>query len=254
MSILKKLLFVSFSLLLSTQGFSEEKKEGPDISKLSEALGHMIGKNLLDMGVNLDIAQVVKGLKDSSQGKVPPLNENECVAAISTAQEEVFKDKAKTNLQAAETFLKKNSEEKGIVTLEEGKIQYKIETEGSGALVAAHGTPLVKYTGKFLDGKVFGSSKEEEDISLDELIPGLKTGLIGMKEGEKRTLYIHPDLGYGTAGMLPPNSLLCFEVEVVKAQTETTKAEATITTKSSGEETSRENEVTSTEKATGNLR
>jgi peptidylprolyl isomerase len=38
-----------------------------------------------------------------------------------------------------------------------------------------------------------------------------------MKEGEKRTIYIHPDLGYGTSGMLPPNSLLTFEVEIMKS-------------------------------------
>lgn len=54
-------------------------------------------------------------------------------------------------------------------------------------------------------------------ISLDETIPGFNKGLIGMKEGEKRTLFIHPDYGYGTSGYLPPNSLLTFEVELIKA-------------------------------------
>ena len=38
-----------------------------------------------------------------------------------------------------------------------------------------------------------------------------------MKEGEKRKLFVHPDLGYGTQGQLPPNALLIFEVEIVKA-------------------------------------
>ena len=41
-----------------------------------------------------------------------------------------------------------------------------------------------------------------------------------MKEGEKRRLFLHPDLGYGTTGHLPPNSLLIFDVEVVKANQE----------------------------------
>jgi len=58
-------------------------------------------------------------------------------------------------------------------------------------------------------------------MSLDEIIPGLKSGLIGMKEGEKRTIYIHPDLAYGSAGYLPPNSLLTFEIELVKANSST---------------------------------
>jgi peptidylprolyl isomerase len=39
-----------------------------------------------------------------------------------------------------------------------------------------------------------------------------------MKKGEKRTLYIHPDLAYGMASHLPPNALLVFEVEIVEPQ------------------------------------
>jgi peptidylprolyl isomerase len=41
-----------------------------------------------------------------------------------------------------------------------------------------------------------------------------------MREGEKRTVFIHPELAYGTNGYLPPNSLLTFEVEIVKANSE----------------------------------
>ena len=76
---------------------------------------------------------------------------------------------------------------------------------------------MIRYTGKYLDGSVFGASKEDEQLSLDEIIPGLRAGLLGMKEGEKRTIYIHPDMAYGTNGYLPPNSLLTFEIEIVKA-------------------------------------
>ena len=248
-------IMLSVSLIFGSTAFSEEKgekKETPNVAKLSEALGHMIGKNLLDTGVKLDIAQVIKGLKDSNQGKESPLSENECVAAISSAQENVFKETANNNLREAEIFLKKHCETAGIISLEEGKIQYKIDQEGTGDTVKAHGNPLVKYTGKFLDGKEFGSSKKEEAVALDELIPGLKIGLIGMKEGEKRTVYIHPSLGYGTAGMLPPNSLLCFKVEVIKAQTEE-NSNSEITTKSSGEEALPDDEISSAEQTSGDL-
>lgn len=242
-------VFLSISMVLGTTAFAEEAKESPDVAKLSEALGHMIGKNLLDMGVKLDIAQVIKGLQDSKQGKESPLSEKECVAAISSAQENIFKERALSNLKEAEIFLKKQREHEDIVSLEEGKIQYKIERTGEGAEVKEHGTPLVKYTGKFLDGKEFGASKQEESVALDELIPGLKIGLIGMKEGEKRTVYIHPSLGYGTAGMLPPNSLLCFEVEVIKAQAE----EQIAAPPSADQQLPPKGEISSAEKSTGDL-
>ena len=41
-------------------------------------------------------------------------------------------------------------------------------------------------------------------IPLDQTIPGFSKGIVGMKEGEKRRLFVHPDLGYGTTGQLPP--------------------------------------------------
>lgn len=191
--------------------------EPVEIARISEAFGHLIRKNLDNIGVKFDMAQVIKGLQDAIAGKESPMSEIECIQAIASVQEKVFKELCAENLKRAETFLADNSKTDGVVAIEEGKVQYKIEQAGNGAVVEPHFSPLIKYTGKHLDGSVFGSAKEEEAISLDEIIPGLKAGLLGMKEGEKRTVYIHPELAYGTSGYLPPNSLLTFEIEIVKA-------------------------------------
>ena len=145
------------------------------------------------------------------------MNEAECVQAISIVQEEAFQKLATNNLNAANKFLTENSQKEGVVELEKSKLQYRVVKEGSGAAVEAHHTPMIHYTGKFLDGKVFGSSQEDECVALDEVIQGFSKGMIGMKEGEKRTIFIHPDLGYGSTGYLPPNSLLVFDIEIVKA-------------------------------------
>lgn len=188
-----------------------------EIARLSEAFGHVIGKNLENIGVKFDMAQVVKGLQDAMSGKESPMSEMECIQAIASVQEKIFKEQCAENLKRAETFLSDNAKFEGIVALEEGKVQYRILEKGAGAEIESHFSPQIRYTGKHLDGSVFGSSKEEETISLDEIIPGLKAGLLGMREGEKRTVYIHPDLAYGTNGYLPPNSLLTFDIEIVKA-------------------------------------
>ena len=107
--------------------------------------------------------------------------------------------------------------------------EYKLDQKCNGTLVEPHFSPKIKYVGKYLDGTIFGSSKEAEAISLDETIAGFTKGLVGMHEGEKRTLYIHPDFGYGTAGYLPPNSLLTFEIEVVEANSKTEEQAETLT-------------------------
>ncbi len=210
-------LLIALAVVASTSLWSEEKKEEIDIAKVSEAFGHLIGKNIDTLGVDFDIKYVIKGLQDSIKGDSSPMSEGDCVQAISSAQESSFKKQASENLSKAEAFLKENSRRSGVVSTEEGKVQYKVERTGKGALVEPHFSPKIRYVGKYLDGTIFGSSTEAEMISLDETIQGFTKGLVGMREGEKRTLYIHPDCGYGTAGYLPPNSLLTFEIEVVEA-------------------------------------
>ncbi|HVX00901.1 MAG TPA: FKBP-type peptidyl-prolyl cis-trans isomerase [Candidatus Babeliaceae bacterium] len=223
---------LSFLCLVSAMAYAEEQPPAepsapaqtaevvPDIGKVSKAFGQLMGKNLESMGIKFDIAKVIEGLQDASQGREAMMTETECVEAIASVQEAHFKEMAIENLQKAEEFLAKNKTADGIKNLEAGKVLYRIEKEGSGPIVDDQSAPLVRYTGKFLDGTVFGSSKEEDriDLSEDELIPGFKQALLGMKEGEKRIVYIHPDFGYGSKDYhLPPNSLLTFEIEVVKA-------------------------------------
>ncbi|MBS0624802.1 MAG: FKBP-type peptidyl-prolyl cis-trans isomerase [Verrucomicrobia bacterium] len=188
-----------------------------DVAKISEAMGHLIGKNLQALGLDLDIQAIVKGLKDASEGKRPPMNEDECVQAIAALQEESFSAAAEKNRQEADEFLSKNAQEENVVSLENGKLQYKILKRGDGQSVQSYNSPIIRYTARYLDGQIFGAVTDEELISLDEAIPGLSKGLVGMKEGEIRTLFLHPDLGYGKQGHLLPNALLIFDIEVIKA-------------------------------------
>jgi len=86
---------------------------------------------------------------------------------------------------------------------------------------------LVKYTGKLEDGTVFDSNVDPkfghvelfllEELGSGRVIQGWDEGLLGMKIGEKRTLTIPPEKGYGSQamGIIPPNSTLIFDVELV---------------------------------------
>ena len=126
---------ISFSLLPAAfakapaekkhQNISLEEKEKDsekvDLNKVSEAFGHLIGKNLESLGCEFDMKQVVKGLEDSMAGKEPPMNENECVQAISLVQEKAFQKLAKKNLDAANTFMTGNAKNPGIVEVEKNK-------------------------------------------------------------------------------------------------------------------------------------
>ncbi len=62
---------------------------------------------------------------------------------------------------------------------------------------------VVHYTGKFEDGSVFDTSLTEgrEPIKTvlgqGNLIKGFENGLVGMTEGEKKTVEVSPEDGYG---------------------------------------------------------
>jgi len=219
---MKKILTFLFSLYFVCFLFADEKAEtktsqSEEITSLSKALGHLIAQQLKENTLQVDIDLVTKGMQDEEQGKDKSMTKEKCIEILATYQEKKFEEISKTNLKAAEEFLKENGKKKETVQIEEGKLQYAIVKKGEGPSIEEFHSPLLKYKGTFLDGKIFDEIQEPMVLSLNETLPGFSKAVIGMKENEVRTIYIHPDLGYGTDGTLPPNSLLTFEVEVIKA-------------------------------------
>ncbi len=203
-----------------SQETKSQEISSEDVLKISETLGYLIQKQLNMPGFKFDLDSIIKGMRNGVEGKSAPLTDKEYEEKIAIIQKIAMTQLAEQNLKAAEDFLAKNAKEAHVVEIEPNRLQYLVLKEGQGATVQAGDTPLINYTGKFIDGTVFGSSEELGNpvpLPLDQTIPGFSKGLQGMKEGEKRRLFIHPTLGYGTMGHLPPNSLLILEVEVVKA-------------------------------------
>ena len=89
-------MFKTILFLLPLAAFAE------DVAKISEAMGHIIGKNLQLLGLDFDMDAIVKGLKEESEGKSSPLNEDECVQAIATLQEEKISTTANQELEMAD--------------------------------------------------------------------------------------------------------------------------------------------------------
>lgn len=188
------------------------------IDRLSVTYGHLIQKSLSNPVVKLNPQMVIQGIQEGQSGKVAPLSEKEYEEALTLMQQYAYDEMANKNLQEAETYLKKNVTESGVVAIEDGKVQYKVLQAGSGETVTDDTMPTITYNATYSNGQKLGSSEQTGgpiEIRLDETIPGFRKGILGMKVGEKRQLFIHPDLGYGKSGQLP-NGLLIFEIEVTK--------------------------------------
>jgi peptidylprolyl isomerase len=89
-----------------------------------------------------------------------------------------------------------------------------------GALITAH------YTGWLEDGTVFDSSVQKGRpfqcvIGTGRVIKGWDLGLMGMRVGGRRKLFVPAHLGYGerTVGRIPANSNLIFEIELLEVLT-----------------------------------
>ncbi|KKQ53203.1 MAG: Peptidyl-prolyl cis-trans isomerase [Parcubacteria group bacterium GW2011_GWD2_38_11] len=104
------------------------------------------------------------------------------------------------------------------------ELEIKTTQEGTGDQVVKSGDNIaVHYTGKLTDGTKFDSSVDrgtpfEFQIGQGMVIAGWEQGLLGMKVGEKRTLTIPSELGYGSRGagaIIPPNATLVFDVELI---------------------------------------
>lgn len=99
------------------------------------------------------------------------------------------------------------------------------EITGTGAEVPEGATVTVHYSGVDAStGTVFDSSwSRGETISfpLDGVIQGWGEGLVGMKEGGRRTLVIPPELAYGDSGPAPGDYLI-FTVDLVSVEAPTT--------------------------------
>ena len=111
-------------------------------------------------------------------------------------------------------------------TLFANEIEILSDIPGNGTEIKIHYKLDVDYIGSFEDGTVFDSSFNNNEsfkfqIGLRQVIPGWEIGLMGMKSGGKRIIKIPSTLDYGEKGIpgvIPPNSTLIFEIEILNVQ------------------------------------
>ena len=97
------------------------------------------------------------------------------------------------------------------------------ERLGDGVEAVRENVVMVNYEGRFEDGEVFDSG-ESVQFPLDQVVPGFREGIAGMKIGGRHQLTIPPTMGYGPDGsrdprtgevVIPPCATLIFDVELL---------------------------------------
>ena len=125
------------------------------------------------------------------------------------------------NKEAGEKFLKENATKEGVKTLDNG-IQYKVLTEGTGAVPSDTSLVKVNYEGRLIDGTVFDSSYKRGEPAIfraNQVIKGWTEALCHMPAGSVWEVYIPQDQAYGEReqGDIKPFSVLIFKIELLDA-------------------------------------
>lgn len=137
---------------------------------------------------------------------------------ISTIEKQYATQQNKSDEAIIIDYIKKNNLKASRTS---SGLWFIVHEAGIGTLPAEGDVVRINYVGKFLDGKVFGSSelnKEPLEFPIKQgiAIKGLDEGIAAIKEGSKATFIIPASLGYGekgVEGLIPPNTILLFEVE-----------------------------------------
>lgn len=206
-----------------------------EMKDVSYSIGYQFGKNLTVTRIkSFDSNEIAAGLNDALAGKDSKLSKEQMQIAMTALEAEVQKataEEAREYEEKGKAFLEENAKRDGVITTESG-LQYEVVTKGTGAKPGAEDIVKVNYEGKLVDGKVFDSSiqrGEPVEFAVNTVIPGWVEALQLMQVGEKIKLYIPSDLAYGASGVppvIPPNSVLVFDVELLDIKKPDDKADA----------------------------
>lgn len=210
----------------------EDKKKAAYMAGLQ--IGTQFGTQMLkganyelfgnDSTQTISLKNVIAGFADGVKGKGTLMTVDQARKNFEVKMQAIKKASMEKQYgeykKANEKYLADNAKKPGVVTLPSG-VQYKVITEGKGALAADTSMVKVHYEGKTIDGQVFDSSYkrgEPVDMRANQVIPGWKEVLTKMPVGSKWEVSIPADLAYGAEArgqIIKPFSTLVFTIELI---------------------------------------
>ena len=213
-----KFLFIILIIIAVFYVYNKQKNEhiiqqklfsNEEVKIISKHLAHLTKENLQEFYPYYDFNEFLKALSEKDD------TVENSYATLMDFKDRIFNEEARKNLEIANQFLSQLPFKEHMIEVKKGKIYYEILQPGTGAVITDDSTPMIHFTETDL------SNKELQDmtgkIPLKETIAGFHQGVAGMRVGEKRKIYVHPDLAYGKFGQYASQQLIIFIVEIIEA-------------------------------------
>ena len=218
---MKRTIFVVLAIALAIAlPLSAQTEPAAPAGDPSYALGMLLAGNIKSAGLTINYDVFLAGMKDILEGSGGQLTEAQAQAVVQAAVQAASARKADESQARGLAFLAANRDRPGVKVTASG-LQYEVLTPGTGAMPVASDTVTVNYEGRLIDGTVFDSSYargEPTTFRLDEVIPGWTEGVQLMPAGSKYRFYMPSELAYGArgaGGVIGPNEVLIFDVELI---------------------------------------
>ncbi len=196
---------------------------GKQIKEMADNLSSEVYQNDSTKKVPVQnlLAGIIAGLKGEAT-MTPDSAYTEFKKLLEPIQEANSLAKWADQKKANEDFLAENAKKEGVQTLPSG-VQYKVLTQGDGAVPTDSTVVKCQYEGRLIDGTVFDSSYKRDEpfevnLAMPRVIPGWVEVLKLMPAGSKWEVYIPQEQGYGKqdTGDIKPYSTLIFTIETLK--------------------------------------
>lgn len=190
--------------------------------KEKERLNKIIAKFIYSYFPEETLPSFIEGMKKANQNDSGQLNIPESTAFLDILREQTATISARyQNSLISTKALKSLSKESSTTTLIPNKLIFKVLKQGHSEAELTRTTKslVADFVITDISGETLAGSftlENPSELTLKNLISGLAHGMIGMKKGEVREIYIHPDLAYGTQSRFGNGKLLKVKVKLHK--------------------------------------
>jgi len=196
-----------------------------DRGRISYSVGMEMARNFKKNEVDVDLDQILQGMRDGLDGKRPAMGEREMRRLLNNFQN-VMRARTMTNQhllamenrKKGELFLTENRKQPDVKVLANG-VQYRELRPGTGTRATPRDIVVLNWRGTTLSGTEFDGSETGQpmNIPVAELFAGFQSVVTQMQEGAHWQVWIPAGLAYGERGAgteIGPNETLVLDLEL----------------------------------------